>query len=256
MRMVPRRLAPTSAPQPILQTASVSVPLSASLSLSRRLGVLLAALASLAACGPEIQYRVRPGYATSSDLPDEIVLEDGSIIRYVSLPEYIARKKAREEGRRYKEPARTTAVIGGGFQPWLEADDGSVRMLANEPEHVVFITMRAFREERYGELWDQMVAANVRSRAESELGVDGARKKFIAWCAASRQDAMILLNRMSFAFATNGVVFRRLGGNMTRLSLTPQISGDFKLKLVEIAYEPAPEPDNPAKQTLKLAGIR
>ena len=85
--MVPRRLAPTSAPRPSLQTASVSapmsVPLSASLSLSRRLGVLLAAFASLAACGPEIQYRVRPGYATSSDLPDEIVLEDGSIIRYV-----------------------------------------------------------------------------------------------------------------------------------------------------------------------------
>jgi hypothetical protein len=61
---------------------------------------------------------------------------------------------------------------------------------------------------------------------------------------------------MSFAFATNGVVFRQLGGNMTRLSLSPQISGDFKLKLVEIAYEPAPEPDNPAKQTIKLAGIR
>ena len=38
----------------------------------------------------------RPGYASSEDLPDEIVLKDGTIIRYVPLSEFLARRKARE----------------------------------------------------------------------------------------------------------------------------------------------------------------
>jgi hypothetical protein len=125
-------------------------------------------------------------------------------------------------------------------------------MLAEEPVHVIFITMRAFREERYGDLWDQMVAESVRERAESEYGPEVARQRFIEWCAKSRKDALMLLNRMSHGFTTNGVVMRRLDGGMTRLSLPPQVSGDFKLKYVEIAFAPTPEGGN----TLKLAGIR
>ena len=33
----------------------------------------------LAACGPRVEYRVRPGFATKQDVPDEIVLEDGTM---------------------------------------------------------------------------------------------------------------------------------------------------------------------------------
>ena len=217
-------------------------------------GAALVCAGFVAACGPRVEYRARPGFASSEELPDEIVLEDGTIIRYVPLSEFLARRKAREEGRMYEPRSADDKVDPQkpGFRAWEEAEDGSVRMAAIMPEQVVANAMRAFREERYGELWDQMVAESVRERAESEYGAEEARKRFIEWSARSRKDVMMLLNRMSHGFTTNGVVMRRLDGGMTRLSLPPQVSADFKLKYVEIAFVPTPEGGN----TLKLAGIR
>jgi hypothetical protein len=206
----------------------------------------------LTACGPRIEYRVRPDFAGAADIPDEVVLDDGTVVRYISVAEFAARKRARAQGRTFERPAAPTGEAAPAAEPWMEAEDGSVTMLAEEPVHVIFITMRAFREERYGDLWDQMVAESVRERAESEYGPEVARQRFIEWCAKSRKDALMLLNRMSHGFTTNGVVMRRLDGGMTRLSLPPQVSGDFKLKYVEIAFAPTPEGGN----TLKLAGIR
>jgi hypothetical protein len=62
---------------------------------------------------------------------------------------------------------------------------------------------------------------------------------------------MKLLNRMSFGFSTNAVIMRRVGPNVMRLELTPQIAGDFRYRIVEIEYETTPE-----GQRVKLAGIR
>jgi hypothetical protein len=205
------------------------------------------------ACGPRVEYRARPGWASSQDLPEEIVLEDGTVIRYVPISELLARQRASKRGEQYVE--------GGGrkegdpsapsFMPWQEQEDGSVLIEARSPEHVVANTMRAFREERYGDLWDQLVARGVRSRAEADGGADAAREQFVAWGARSRIDAMTLLNRMSFAFGTNGVIMRGTGGGFFELRLAPQISGDFKLRVVEILFETTPE-----GQRVWLAGIR
>ena len=223
-------------------------------SVARALAVASALAASLlAACGPRVEYRARPGYASSEDLPDEIVLEDGTVIRYVPLSEFLARRKAREAGRPYEPPSVEAASDPKkpGFRAWEEAEDGSVRMQAIMPEQVVANAMRAFREERYGELWDQMVADGVRRRAAAEGGPDVARERFVAWCAKNRSDAMTLLNRMSFAFSSNGVVMRKTGDNMLQMTLTPQVMKDFKLRVVEVAFETTPEGER-----VRLAGIR
>jgi hypothetical protein len=211
------------------------------------------AMAAIASCGPRVEYRARPGYASSEDLPDEIVLDDGTVIRYVPLSEFLARKKAREEGRSYRPPSAAAATdpAAPGFRAWDEAEDGTVRMQAIMPEQVVANAMRAFREERYGELWDQMVSEGVRRRAAAEGGPDEARERFIAWCAKNRSDAMTLLNRMSFAFSANGVVMHRTGGNFLQMTLTPHVMKDFKLRVVEVAFETTPEGER-----VKLAGIR
>jgi hypothetical protein len=214
----------------------------------------LVAAALLASCGPRVEYRARPGYASSEDLPDEIVLDDGTIIRYVPLSEFLARKKAREEGRGYKPPSSGAVAVDPSkplFRPWDELENGTVRMDAIMPEQVVANAMRAFREERYGELWDQLVAESVRRRAAAESGPDAARARFIAWCAKNRSEAMMLLNRMSFAFSTNGVVMQRAGGNMLQMTLTPQVVKEFKLRVVEVVYE-----TTEAGERVKLAGIR
>ncbi len=202
--------------------------------------VVVLTMATIAAsgCGPRVEYHVRPGYATKADLPDEIVLKDGTIIRYLDVTEYIARQQAE---RKKRAPAADDADNPDGpereeFIAWQEADDGSVRMKAARPDQLVSIVMRAFREERYGELWDQLVAKGVRERAAYDIGPEKAREQFIEWCAGRRTDVMTLLNRMSFAFSSNSVVYDHAPG-VLRLRLAPQIKGDFKFRVFEVEYD-------------------
>ncbi|MEI7876779.1 MAG: hypothetical protein WCI96_02540 [Planctomycetota bacterium] len=209
-------------------------------------------------CGPRIEYRVRPGFTTKSDIPDEVVLEDGTIIRYLELTEYLARQNG--EQRKAREAAGQVDADGsngggGGFISWEEHDDGTVRMQAERSEQIVTLTMRAFREERYAELWDQLVSKGVRQRAADEgeprIGPDRARERFVEWCAKRRTDVMTLLNRMSFAFSSNAVIYDRLAPGLTRMRLAPQITGDFKFRSVEVFSEHTPE-----GQRIYLGGIR
>ena len=200
-------------------------------------------LSLLAACGPRVEYRVRPGFATKQDIPDEVVLEDGTVIRYLELNEYLA-MQAKERGAQPKSPAKADGSQPvQGFVPWEEYDDGTVRMQAERNDQVIALTMRAFREERYGELWEQLVSRGVRERAASEGGADKARERFIEWCAKWRSEVMTLLNRMSFAFSSNSVIIDRLGPGLIRLRLAPQITGDFKYRSIEVYTEQSPTGD-------------
>ncbi len=204
------------------------------------------------ACGPRIEYRVRPGFATREDLPDEVVLDDGTVIRYLELNEYLAMKAKEKETKR---PDQAPSASDGGpppSMPWEEYDDGTVRMVAERQDQVVALTMRAFREERYAELWDQLVSPGVRARAAAEGGgPDKARERFIEWCAKWRADVMTLLNRMSFAFSSNQVIFDRIGPGLVRLRLAPQITSDFKYRSIEVYMEQSPKGDR-----AYLGGIR
>ena len=225
---------------------------------------LLAAIAVMpAACGPKVEYRVRPGFATRQDLPDEVVLDDGTIIRYLELNEYLAMQGKNSEGKSWGADAARSAVpaaaVGDGQPesiPWEEYDDGTVKMTAERLEHVVALTMRAFREERYAELWDQLVSPGVRQRAAAEAtgpagGPEKARERFIEWCAKWRTEVMTLLNRMSFAFSSNQVIFDRLGPGLVRLRLAPQITADFKYRSIEVYTE-----QTPTGERSYLGGIR
>lgn len=218
-------------------------------------GAACVAAAALTACGPEVVYRPRPGFATAEDLPDEITLEDGTVIRYVPLSEYLARKAARKQGKSLEDMLASAPKDGEnaapGFLAWEEADDGAVRMQAIMPEHVVANAMRAFREERYGELWDQLVSSSVRRRAELADDPELARAKFVDWCSKRRGDAMTLLNRMAFGFSSNAVMMRKSGPTLLELTLAPQVSGEFKLRVVEIEYEQTAQGER-----VMLAGIR
>ncbi len=206
------------------------------------------ACALCSACDSNVVYRPRPGFATAADLPDEVVLEDGTVIHYISRTEYIARQEARRAGVDYAPPsAEADEKRGPAFVPWEEFSDGSVKMDALMPEHVIANTMRAFREEQFGALWDQMVATGVRRRAEAADGNDAARAKFIEWCAQSRNEVMTLLNRMSFGFSTNAVIMTKAGPTLLQLRLAPQVAGEFRFRVVEIEYE---------GDRVLLAGIR
>jgi len=217
-------------------------------------------LAFAVSCGPRVEYRERPGFATKQELPDEVVLDDGTVIRYLQLNEFLARKKAEQQGGRGAGTATSAEAAmnsesSPGFVPWEELDDGSVRMKAERNDQIVVLTMRAFREERYAELWDQLVSPGVRRRAAQDgdvpLGPDKARERFIDWCVKWRTEVMTMLNRMSFAFSTNAVIFDRIGPGLVRMRLAPQITGDFKFRSIEAYYERTPEGDR-----VYLGGIR
>ena len=212
--------------------------------------ILATLLLALAACGPKVEYRVRPGFATKEDLPDEVTLDDGTVIRYLELNEYLA-MQAREKGAKPKPAAAPPADGQPADIPWEEFDDGTVRMRAERHDQVIALTMRAFREERYAELWDQLVSRGVRERAAAEVGPDKAREQFIEWCVKRQTQVMTLLNRMSFAFSSNSVIFDRLGPGLVRLRLAPQITGDFKYRSVDVYTEPSPGGDR-----AYLGGIR
>ncbi len=200
------------------------------------------------ACDSNVIYRPRPGFATAADLPDEVVLDDGTVIHYISRTEYIARQEARRAGQDYEPPSlEDDAKRGPAFVPWEEFSDGSVKMDALMPEHVIANTMRAFREEQFGALWDQSVATGVRRRAEAADGNEAARAKFIEWCVESRTNVMTLLNRMSFGFSTNAVIMTKVGPTLLQLRLAPQVAGEFHFRVVEIEYE---------GDRVLLAGIR
>lgn len=256
--------------------------------------IALGAMVCAEGCGQRIEYRARPGFTTSEDLPDEVVLDDGTIIRYVPLTEFLARKRARERGESYRSPediaaaskgANDEAIAGPTFSPWEELEDGTVRMQARMPEQVVANTMRAFREERYAELWDQMVTPRVRQRAASEVvagngdgawdqagnqsrnqagdgnggagpgrASDLARARFAAWCAKHREEVMKLLNRMSFGFSSNALIMRKSGPNSLSIELTPQLASDFRFRVVEIEFDQSSDVTDAARVT--LSGIR
>ena len=219
--------------------------------------LLLAFVAAApAACGPKVEYRVRPGFATRQDLPDEVVLGDGTVIRYIELNEYLAMQAKEKGNARTATPSADAGSGPDGGQPaslpWEEYDDGTVKMVAERNDQVVGLTMRAFREERYAELWEQLVSPGVRQRAAADgIGPDKARERFIEWCAKWRADVMTLLNRMSFAFSSNAVIIDRLGPGLVRLRLAPQITGDFKYRSIEVYTEQTPSGDR-----AYLGGIR
>lgn len=215
--------------------------------------VLLAASAVVpAACGPKVEYRVRPGFATKEDLPDEVVLEDGTILRYLELTEYLALKNGDAQATASAPGTGTIAGTTPGFIPWEEYEDGTVRIQAERNDQVVVLAMRALREERYAEIWEQLVSKGVRDRAAADGGgPDKARERFIEWCVKWRSDVMTLLNRMSFAFSSNAVIFDRLGPGLIRMRLAPQIKADFKFRSVEVYTEQTPKGER-----AYLGGIR
>ena len=149
-----------------------------------------------------------------------------------------------------------TTVETGTVAPtsiaWEEYDDGTVKIVAERHDQVVALAMRAFREERYAELWEQLVSPGVRARAAAEGGgPEKARERFIEWCAKWRTEVMTLLNRMSFAFSSNQVIFDQLGPGLVRLRLAPQITTDFKYRSIEVYMEQSPNGDR-----AYLGGIR
>ena len=216
------------------------------------------------------EYHRRPGFyklASEQELKDEFVTADGRRVVFIEdgrLPSEVeameAEKRERDEAaRRERERLRKQAIAAGlpippeAMEPEpLEAfksrevlDDGTVRLQAILPEHVIANVMSCLRKQEYFELWEQVVAKSTQriytSRGE---GVE----EFVEWCVRNRSELMMSLNRMSFGYyGGSDVIVDRLPDFSVRVRFSPTIASEFDFTEVLVIQE---------REGMKLAGIR
>jgi len=222
-------------------------------------------LSVVSACTPyRIEYHQRPQFyyqASEEELKDEWIAPDGTIVKFSTDPLPSAQEALAAQAA---EAKREIDLDGDGVadkvEPtptWEERDDGSVKMRAFIPEHVIGNFMQALREERYGEFYDQMLARSTReafassgfssaqgsgqgqasAAIQSNAGTSSGKKAFAKWCARYRRPMMETLNRMGFGFLGPDVLLRKTGNNTFRVGFTPRVASQFKFTTVEVIYE-------------------
>ncbi|MBQ72448.1 MAG: hypothetical protein CMJ67_06030 [Planctomycetaceae bacterium] len=216
------------------------------------------------------EYHTRPGFyklASEQELKDEFIDAEGRRVVFIEdgrLPSeqeaMDAEKRAQEEAaRRERKRLREKAIAAGRpippeamepeppkeFKSREVLDDGTVRLYAILPEHVIANVMSCLRKQEYFELWEQVVANSTRqiytSRGE---GVE----EFVQWCVRNRSELMMSLNRMSFGYyGGSDVIIDRLPDLSVRVRFSPTIASQFDFKEVLVVQE---------RDGMKLAGIR
>ncbi len=196
--------------------------------------MVLCSGATLAGCQSYvIEYRYRPEFhqmASDTELPDEIVTDDGRIIRFVStpLPQWREQREAAERG---EVPGEGSEAI----EIWQESDDGTVEIRCITPEHVLANTMNCLRFERYDVLWESLLAEPTRAEYAAR---GGTAADFAGWCSKHRNELMATLNRMGFGFLGGDVILDNMGDGVLRARFTPRVGDQFKFNEVLILHDP------------------
>ena len=181
-------------------------------------------------CEPyRIEYHSRPAFykqATDQDLPDEVVLEDGTVVRFVeqdvnampaSLPGF-------EEG-----------VDLGDLEIRRQSEDGSIQLRAFAPEHVLAHAKQGIRLREYRLLWDQLLAERTREAyARSDQGFE----EFAEFCESNRPAMMETFNRMGFGLFSPDVIQESLGKDGIRYRLHPRLGEQFVFTEFDVTREP------------------
>ncbi|MCA9295248.1 MAG: hypothetical protein KC983_02000 [Phycisphaerales bacterium] len=186
--------------------------------------LLCGALASVvtAGCTPyRIEYHQRPDFfqkASDYELPDEVEMEDGTRIVY-------------SEPLRQSTKGNYTGPKPKRFALREELKDGTVRLQALTPEHVLINTLICLRREEYQLLWDQMLAERTKSAyAESE----GGFPSFEQYMRKYRKDLGRTLTRMVAGLPHQEVAIASMGEGITRCVLRPQHAQGFKFSIVDV----------------------
>lgn len=184
-----------------------------------------AVLAGCCGCEPyRIEYHQRPdyyaGWAAGGELPERIVLEDGTIVVY----NHSDRERALSGGRAPSDSQprslrRTDA-------------DGRVRLIAETPEHVMGHTLACLQAEEYRLLWDELVAEETRLAYEhAGLGYED----FESFCRDNRIQLGRTVNRLLLGLRTYDTTWV-VDGPITRYQLQPHFLADPKKRLLKFNH--------------------
>ena len=169
------------------------------------------------------EYHKRPAFyekASMQKLENEVVLEDGTIIKYNA-----------DRGGTDDRPGDPQ---GKQFQIRQEHEDGTVTLSAMLPEHVLANTLTCVRNEEYQLLYEQLLAERTKL-ADEEAG-QGA-EEFISFFRKNRHELTATLTRMVAGIPAQEVKFGEMGDGVTRCRLRPQIAEPFKFKTVDVVNE-------------------
>jgi len=187
--------------------------------------LLIVVAAGLAACKPyRIEYAQRPAFyqsASTTRLPDEITLDDGTVVRYSTYGEQSSYGRKGEEARK-------------PLQIREEMPDGKIVLRAMLPEHVLANTVKCLADEEYDLLWDQMLSEQTRQRFEAEAG---GKDACIAYWKKHRHDMVATLTRMLAGMHSQEVRFDAIAPGVTRCRLRPQFVGELKFKYFDVVKE-------------------
>ncbi|MHC5023272.1 MAG: hypothetical protein ACYTGG_05100 [Planctomycetota bacterium] len=190
-------------------------------------GGIALALIVLAACQPyRVEYHKRPSYyrkAALGDLPDEVVLEDGTRIIYSSDGH------AGEWGNEKSDD-------GKAFEIREEDENGDVTLRAIMPEHVIANTITCLRNQEYELLWDQMLARQTR---ENYVAAGLTAEDFMDFCRKNRRDLLEALMRMMIGMVHQDVVVENVGPGMIRCRLRARVAANFRFTMVDVVAEGA-----------------
>lgn len=182
-------------------------------------------------CQPyRIEYHNRPAYHGQSvgagPLPDEVVLDDGTIIRYRTTTSASLIKKSDSDKKQ-----RGPKVESKPLELREELTDGTVILRAKMPEHVLSHLSFCLREEEYDLIYQQLLATSAREEYEAEgLG----EEDFTTFCKTNRRDLLISLNRMIVGMPRQEVMMTGLGDGLLELKLRSHLAKGLRFSRVQL----------------------
>jgi hypothetical protein len=207
--------------------------------------VLAAALIQLVGGCKEyrIEHVKRPGFyqkASKEQLPDEITLDDGTIVKYESPDETSTLGLASKKDAKVFQPREETEDTGGKTK---------VVLRAILPEHVLLNTLNCLRNEEYQLLWEQGLSKrtkyNYAKSAEDQVGSGGDDKadrsngeeQFTAFMQKYRHDLVATLTRMLTGISGQEVAIERIDDGVTRCRLRSQYVGTLVFTQIDMVKE-------------------
>ncbi|MEE2681689.1 MAG: hypothetical protein VX641_04880 [Planctomycetota bacterium] len=183
-------------------------------------------------CEPyRIEYRNRPDFykrASETELVDEVVLDDGTILRFrdqsSSPPSVQSGAENREDGG---EADRPVSIRN-------RTDSGEIILTSYAPEHVLSHIKRGVRLREYELLWDQVLAEETRNAYTRD---GGDFSDFAEFCEENRSELMQFLNRVGFGIYSSDVIQESFGTTGLRIRLHPNLASQFKFTELEITRE-------------------
>lgn len=178
--------------------------------------------AALCGCGSyRVEYVEIPEFyhqASATKIPDEIVLEDGTVVKYRTRNVHTTYGRGKES-----EP----------FRSRQETEDGATVIRCLTTDHVLANTLACIRNQEYELLWDELICDDTKLDYDTQgMGFED----FAAFMREYRVDLVRSLTRMVMGLP-HAEVDMQFQGPYARAKLRPQVQGDFRFRKVDMVRE-------------------